>query len=239
MDLFSRVKTKLFGSEDARMEEVEIEVANIKKYKVVAGVIRNTGSGWTFLEDANHIKLNCDHVTNDISIITIDFTSIAAKKVISFIVTPDETYDIAGYSTGVSVGLANAIISIAMEPVQVGGYITCNGSEFACANSNGIGTLTWASNKLKIEHTDLGSSDQVNQCPIIMPRYGKFVPAFATLAKDYTEVEFYDFTGTKITSLSSDLNFAFSRGPSHKKSVNPNTLTDAIGNFWFLGIFEV
>ena len=78
-----------------------------RKIKTVAGVIRNDGTGWKFIESANgtanHEKLNLLSVTADATQITVNF-NFTAKNVLSFVATPDETFAQKGYFCGPSVG---------------------------------------------------------------------------------------------------------------------------------------
>jgi hypothetical protein len=69
-----------------------------KKLGIVSGVIRNTGSGWDLISDSSHGNTYVDSVTNDTSKITIDYTSMGATKILSFVIVPDETYSELGYS---------------------------------------------------------------------------------------------------------------------------------------------
>lgn len=74
---------------------------------IVAGVLRNTGDGWKLIEDKSHSSLNCNsvYIIDSAEFVTVDYSGIDAKSVISFVVTPDETFTEQGYSCGASVGL--------------------------------------------------------------------------------------------------------------------------------------
>lgn len=83
-------------------------------YRVVAGVIRqaSNGSGWQFINDADHTPMNVVSITQNSSFITINL-GFTAKKVLSFIVAPDETYARMGLVCGASVGLSTVGIQLA------------------------------------------------------------------------------------------------------------------------------
>ena len=101
-------------------------------YKIVAGILRNTGTGWGLLTNSEHDSINVDSVSNDATQITIDYTTLGVSKVISFAVTPDETY--AGdYEVGASVGLSETNI-------QISQYF--NQTEASLLRHTGTGTFT-------------------------------------------------------------------------------------------------
>ncbi len=91
-----------------------ISNTKIQNTVIVAGVIRNTGDGWHLIENNTHCSLNCDgvFVNNGTNAISIDYSSIKAQKVISFVVSPDETFSLEGYSCGASVGLEHANVFV-------------------------------------------------------------------------------------------------------------------------------
>lgn len=77
----------------------------------IAGTIRNNGNGWETINNSTHMALNITKVEtlNDRIIIHHD---VKAKKVITFIVTPDEAMTQDGYTVGVSGGLNYSVIFI-------------------------------------------------------------------------------------------------------------------------------
>lgn len=82
---------------------------NQHKYKIVAGVIRNNGNGWEIIRDSGHESLHVKSVSNNNLTITIEH-SFKASKVVSFMVTPDETFVKEGLTAGASVGLDKTFI---------------------------------------------------------------------------------------------------------------------------------
>ena len=82
-----------------------------KTYQIVAGVLRNNGSGWDFLDNVGHEPINISTVTNTTTQIHVNY-AFTAKKVISFVATPDETYAIQGLFCGASVGYETAWIQV-------------------------------------------------------------------------------------------------------------------------------
>lgn len=91
-----------------------VSSASPENIRIVAGVIRNTGDGWQFIENEKHGVYNCTGVSvnKDKGSINIEYSGIEAKKVISFTVSPDETFSSLGYTCGASVGLEHAEVYV-------------------------------------------------------------------------------------------------------------------------------
>lgn len=77
----------------------------------LGGTIRNVGNGWATLNNSAHVPLNIQKVTTDKDKVTI-WHSVSAKKVVTFMVTPDETMVSQGYTVGISGGLDYSYIFI-------------------------------------------------------------------------------------------------------------------------------
>lgn len=76
----------------------------------VSAVLRNSGSGWVALNDADHKPIGISSVSSDSTGITVNF-SFTAKTVRFFIVAADETYAVQrALVCGASVGLSHAVI---------------------------------------------------------------------------------------------------------------------------------
>lgn len=76
----------------------------------VSAILRNTGSGWMALNDADHKPIGITSVSSDSTGITVNF-SFTAKTVRFFIVAADETYAVQrALVCGASVGLSQAVI---------------------------------------------------------------------------------------------------------------------------------
>jgi len=82
--------------------------------KTVAGTIRNDGDGWEVITDSAHTPINVKDVTVENGAIKIEY-DFTADKVVSLIVTPDETLMKEGYKSGSSVGLSHSYIFIGKE----------------------------------------------------------------------------------------------------------------------------
>jgi hypothetical protein len=77
----------------------------------VAGTIRNAGKGWQVINNSSHIPVNITGVKTDMYKIAI-YHDINATKVITFVVTTDETMAAEGYTVGISGGLDYSYIYI-------------------------------------------------------------------------------------------------------------------------------
>ncbi|MDA1862776.1 BppU family phage baseplate upper protein [Bacillus cereus group sp. BY128LC] len=116
-----------------------------RKVKVVGGILRNDGTGFKFVDDVDHKRMNSTSVTNDSSSIrvTMPFT---AKKIIALVATPDETYAANGFFIGASVGTNNIALQIyKAKNKMISGQIEKIGSSFSVTSGtgSGIGNLSW------------------------------------------------------------------------------------------------
>jgi hypothetical protein len=84
-----------------------------QQFYFVAGILRNSGSGFQYINDSDHEPLNMDLVagvqTTSTSV-TVTFSQVATK-ICTFIIGPDETYAIQGISSGARINFDQAIIS--------------------------------------------------------------------------------------------------------------------------------
>ena len=92
-------------------------------YRIVAGPIRNTGSGWQAIVNTTHSPTGIGTMSTSGTTITMRY-SFRATKIVSFVVTPDETLAKAGVFSGASVDVDAARITIAdahgaLDPTKV------------------------------------------------------------------------------------------------------------------------
>lgn len=90
---------------------IETNEATPRKISVLAGVIRRVGNSWIFLNDAGHASIGFTPTITEPSTnsIQINFDK-TYSKVLTCIVTPDDTYAQRGIVFGASCGLNKAII---------------------------------------------------------------------------------------------------------------------------------
>jgi hypothetical protein len=217
-----------------------------KKLKVVACVLRNDGSGWKIINTSNHNEVNVLSVTNDTSAITVNF-SFTAKNVISFMACPDEQMTMQGIRCGSSVTQDKALITLARD-TEIGACISYSGSVWNSTNAAVYGwgitpitNLSWdkISSRLTIQHANFGDTNygKVRSLPMVSPWGGGVIPSIFSFDNSSTSVEFYDYTGTKITAPTTACKCYFKR--SGNGVLNPNDYTNAQGNIWCYAIFEV
>lgn len=224
----------------AKLLSEQIKGLDGKKYKIVSGAIRNTGSGWGPIVDATHqADLNVNSVTNDATAITVDFAGINAKKIIGFVAVPDETYAWRGITFGSSVTKTQAIIYPVRNGRSIGGYISFDGTNWVVATgftgniSIPANAFDTATGELLVNHDDMGDSHIMS----VTGRDGAR-PSLGSSNQTSTKIKFYDTAGAVIKTPSTDMKVFLSRGAGPRQ-LNPNTLTETSGNIWFMGIFEV
>lgn len=88
-----------------------------KNSVALAGVIRNTGSGWFYIDDAGHNRINMSTVSVQNGSIRVEHTG-GAKKVGALVATPDETFGKEGMIVGASVGNTFSLIDLFL-PINV------------------------------------------------------------------------------------------------------------------------
>jgi hypothetical protein len=150
-----------FAAEDVEAAIVEnyqttVHVpASANGYGYVIGVLRNTGTGWYVLDDANHTPLgiaSVDDSTGDI-VLTYDFT---ASATITSIVALDESFARTGLKIGASVGNTSLTIET-YHPLEV----QTGGAAVAGSAYLGLGTnVTYSSSgsDLTLTHPSQTSS---------------------------------------------------------------------------------
>ena len=203
-----------------------------KKYKIVAGVIRNIGNGWELIEDTNHSNINVLSVTNDTSKITITYNFIA-KKVISFVATPDETMSFDNLFMGASVGLNISEIEM-FQNKSIGGYVNWSGLTWSFAGSSDQSlSASFNAGILTITHPTISGAKGNVSC-----RDGIYVANLGSLGDTTTTIYIRDYEGSLVTTENTNMGFYFERN-SRNTRINPQTYTTAVSNIWIYGIMEV
>lgn len=211
-------------------------------YRVVAGVIRNTGPGWELISDAQHFPLNIDSVTNNTVSISIHYSSLGATEIVSLVASPDETFA-SQYTFGASVGTSVSNIRIKRLATQSKVLVTHTGNGvFTLANQNGSDftglsyTYSSITGLLDITHSytegvitvfDLGGNTHIMS--------GQNSEAYLR-----TKLKFYNLDGTQQTLANPEvLRFLLQRQTVINTTVDPNNLISANGNIWIFGIVKI
>ena len=215
----------------ARAMATAIQGVSGERYKIVACVLQNNGSGvWQQIPSANHKSINVASVTNNTETITVNF-GFTAKNILSFIAAPDETFVSKGYNFGSSVGVSSAIIQ-GYRTASIGGYISYNGSAWDFTYATGVSSAVWSTDRLTITHDKCSGSIIDASC-----REGVYICQTGQAAPTVSEVLFFDYAGTKITTPNTNMKCYFSR-PGVPLNMDP-TVNVPGANIWCLGIFEV
>lgn len=212
-----------------------------KKYKVVAGVIRNYGNPnyWECITDATHTNINIESVTNDASTITVWYPNLGAGKNISFIAVPDEALIQRGYVMGSSVEVTRAVIQV--KPASpVSDYVFFDvPTGLWKANTGKFTSFSFNAGILTVSHEDLYST----QCHdvSITPRGGTYgyrvTSNGGATSSTSVIIEIRDSAGNLVTTPDANMKFFLTHGPTNSPDLNNLNIVGA--NIWLYGIFEV
>jgi hypothetical protein len=211
-------------------------------YRIVSGIIKNDGAGWFCLNDGTHKPINVDSVSNTTSSITIDYTSLGATEMVSFLFSPDETYS-GDYTMGNSFALDKAVIQIknlsktgkALINHTGSGVFTISdpyGSDFSGLSTS----YNSSTGLLTINHS------YADGTPNLWDMTGNTQIVSGLNAESYTAtyVKFYNLDGTQQTLLDPEVNrFLLERQVVVKSLADPNDVNNTLGNFYFLGILKI
>jgi hypothetical protein len=80
-----------------------------RQFRLLSGAIRNSGTGWTFIDDAAHRPSGFTGLVQHPTYLDL-LHPVGARMVSSFQVTPDEAFASRGLRVGASVGLDHTLI---------------------------------------------------------------------------------------------------------------------------------
>lgn len=210
-----------------------------KKIVLVAGVIRNTGNGWEYINNSGHNPMNLATVSvNESGQIVIGY-GFTAKKVLSLIVAPDETFA-NKYTFGGSVGLSDTLVNVCTLPKEIGGMVTYNTTteQWNIANSDfTAASFNTTTGILTLSHEDLSDIPSVNKFYCSVSGRG-CIAVMGDVADDYMNVMFLDNNGVSIKSPGSSTRlYALRHINSYK--VDASDVVSNTGNIWIFGVMEV
>lgn len=241
-----RLRARRGGAAASLDVEAVLGGAAGRNYKVVAGVIRNAGSGsgyWQPIDDAGHRPTLIDSVSTSTSSIVINHASIAAGKVVALVAVPDETLTAAGFTVGASVGLDTTTLFLSRQGRILADYVSYSGT--AWSSSAGIFTPTWdaTAQALVLTHPAVPTSSAF--AASLAPRGGTYVTSVKggsnAVSETHVAVEFWDYAGVKATTPNANMRLFVTRGGHTETAVNPqmvDTTAFPNSNIWFLGVFE-
>lgn len=211
-----------------RVEELETATG----VKFFACILRNTGSGWYAIDDSNHTPYNIASVTNDTSKIVVT-PSFTWDKIHSVVATPDETFASGGLQPGVRVTTSTVEVYLSQFRLETG-YVYYDGAAWQSNGDHIVSTVWDGVNKLTITHGTMGSlGGNVNGAQVTAREDG-YHPRVASIASGTTEVKFYDFSGTLITTEDTLMKFHFLRS-AIGQTLNPNNVSLSLANIWVFG----
>lgn len=209
-----------------------------RKYKLVAGVIRNTGSGWALISDASHRNVGITGVSQSSTAITITYDT--ALRVVSVIAIPDETYAAQGLEAGTSVGLSSTVIQCYRPGDGLGDYVHHNGTTWV-SFSGVFGISGYASGILSLTHPSVGETANPRGS-VTKRRKGTTVYNYGLASMDQTttQVQVLDSAGALAGAAGVDMGCWVERaGHVARAPIDPATLADASGNLWIIGVLEM
>lgn len=204
------------------------------KFHIIAGAIRQNESDvnqWFFISDTNHQPVGLDTIEIDRNLYLKFSYKQHFDKVISIIVTPDETLASMNVTAGCSVGNDYSLIGIGCKYSQEGtvyydgtNWVDSLGGTVSMA-SNGVITLT-PSSSLNL-FTPYGV-----ECETISRGYASLV----NVVRLETGIRFmaFDGSGNKLTTPTQEI--AFKYRFTNNGYIRPNSKMPGGSNFWIFGI---
>jgi len=201
------------------------------KYRQLGGVIRNTAGTWAFINDAGHVPLNLTSISQGSTSIRVNYNK-TYTKVVTFSVTPDETYAEIGISAGASVGLGFADIYL-YQNRTINAYIYYDGSSWQ-SSGDALTSISYSSGVLSFNHPQLYASSQ--NAISATPQNGSAYNYYAgTQSGTSSEIYIYNPDGTAYTgAVNTNMKFFFSKTASGILTNAQSAIS--LSNIWISGI---
>lgn len=217
-----------------------VKSATGKDLRVVAGVIRNAGSPdyWQPISDTPHAPVNVDSVLTTNEQITIDYSTLGATKVVSFIIVPDEALAKIGIVAGASVGLTSTIVQLT-QTRPYADYVSYNGS--AWVSANGVFTLSYNSTtgSLTCTHPLIPTASGTDIYDVSIAGRGDLIASSNGASETAALVRWHSYSGTLQTTAATTQKAFVSHGASGPLDPQRLDTTSHPGsNLWFIGLFE-
>lgn len=208
-----------------------------KRIKILAGVIRNTGTGWAFIDDANHNPLNMSAVSvDDSGHIVLDY-GFTAKKVLSLVGAPDETFA-SKYRIGGSVGLSQTLFNVSTLHKTIGGMVSYNGSSWNINYTSFSGaSFDTATGALTLTHESV--AEYPTREKFNVSATGRRCNVQLGEMSD-TSLILYFLNPDGTVKKTPDTNMrAYITRDLNSITINADSIISASGNFWLFGVMEV
>lgn len=216
-------------------------------YRLIAGVIRNTGSGWYLITTGGHTPLNIDSISNDTNYIYINFSSLGFTDLVSFSVKADEDFAGKYYggaelngTTGVKIRLANFKLDLLKATITHSG-----GGVFVSSNPAVVPTYAVGSGNLTLTHSSFSTTNNTPVFTNIATSASEntlFQNSSGSIAATTVITKLYNFGGTQKTLANPEISsFQFERKGEGivQNFLDPNTVTSVTGNFWITGLVKI
>ena len=157
------------------------DVSRGKKLRMIAGVARNSGSGWSWINNSGHTPIGMSptiSVSGANLVINYGFT---ATKVVSLLAVPDETFAGYGFTIGGSVG--TSLTNLQINAPLVFTVDTANGSITAPSHFSRNISATTASGVCTITHnavTAIGDAPSINRVSATNSVHTDITPSYST-----------------------------------------------------------
>lgn len=216
---------------ETRLDSLELS----QGARYFAAILRNSGSGWTYLDDSNHAPHNIASVTNDTAkiIVTPSFTW---DKIRAVVATPDETFGSGNMIPGVRVTTTTVEIYLSQFRLETG-YVYYDGANWQTNGDNIVSAVWDGVDTLTITHGSMGSLGGNVMGAQLTPREDGYHCRTASVASGTTQVKFYDFSGTLVTTPDTLMKFHFMRS-GIGQNINPNNVVNPLANIWLFGFCE-
>lgn len=204
-----------------------------KRYRVVAGAIRNTGTGFRLINDTAHTPVGIRSVTTaaDGMSVTLRLTFQAAT-VGSVVAAPDETLAAAGYVVGASVGLASITLFVS-QPGGFGDYVSWNGSRWVSLNGMVTSTtMNRSTGLITCSHANMSSPYGGSATSRSLTKRASMEGISATT----TTLYLVDSAGRTVKNPTMDNRFWITRTGARRATMRE--LARAGANIWIYGLFE-
>jgi len=210
-----------------------------KRYRIVAGTIRNTATTWATINDAAHTPVGVTSVTQTATAVEINYPP--ATKIVTFVCGTDETYAMQGLRVGASVGLDKAVLQMSLTDVhRISDMLTWNGSSWDSYSGHFPGASFDNNGRLTLTHEDMGTA--LGGSVSARPQNNlsaNTVAYLGAMGDTTTEIELRTPAGAKITSLANPTRIWVERaGHRQTPPSNPSAINSASGNVWFIGVLE-
>lgn len=212
-----------------------------KKIKILAGVVRNSGTGWEYINDSGHEPLNLTAVSVDSNgRLKIEY-GFTASKVLSLVAAPDEKFA-RQYTIGGSVGLDNTLFNIYTLPQTYGGMVGISNNSVTVTNSSFTsGSFNQTTGEIKLYHPTLSTLNGKEKFNIsAICNNATYEPVIGSQGNDYVSLYLKNSSNGTILKDTTGLSINLvSNRIVNANFIDASNIVSADGNFWIYGVMEI